>query len=82
RVLFRSIQPRDRLSASIFGSAPGACRCCRSEFDPTIEFKAHFRKIHFNGLDFLQKFFIHNIFETINFKNLVAILRLIQSHRK
>ena len=53
-----------------------------AEVNAAVEFEAIHGKIYFDGLDFFQKIFVNNVFETIDIIDLIGVFRLIQSHGK
>jgi len=50
------------------------------KIEAAIELKAVYQIVDFDRLGFIHKIFINNIFESVNFKCLVGIFWLIQSH--
>jgi hypothetical protein len=60
-----------------FGAAAGASF---PKIDPAIKLKSIHMEIHFDGLGFFKKFFVNDIFESINIKDIISVIRLIQSH--
>lgn len=69
----------DRSAAGTVRTASGTTRPS-AEFDCAGEFEAVSVKIHFHGLNLVQKFLVYDIFESVDFKYIVRVLRLVQSH--
>ena len=68
------------LAAGSAGTATGAAAL--PQIDIGIQVETHTGKVDFNGAGLFHELFVHAEFQTLDFKVVITVFRLIQSHCK